>query len=204
MFEKVLRAFETGGLTFSDLQLTLKQQLADGGSPDDLLKIMRRRELIEPLPDYAHAEILAIIQAEKNVRSGNVDPADAEQASPQRGASGRPAEDNDPDEPAMARLLQALAVEWDPEPGKGAAAFAGTAGLEAWRAAKGAGAILVPVAAAIAKGHGWGAVFSIAMTFNVLAGLMAFLQVVVVMGAAVLGDGHAGQMSGVAAQYNRA
>ena len=39
--------------------------------------------------------------------------------------------------------------------------------------AKGAGAILVPVAAAIAKGHGWGAVFSIAMTFNVLAGLMA-------------------------------
>ena len=39
--------------------------------------------------------------------------------------------------------------------------------------AKGAGAFLVPVAAAIAKGHGWGAVFSIAMTFNVLAGLMA-------------------------------
>jgi OFA family oxalate/formate antiporter-like MFS transporter len=39
--------------------------------------------------------------------------------------------------------------------------------------AKGAGAILVPVAAAIAKSHGWGSVFSIAMTFNVLAGLMA-------------------------------
>lgn len=39
--------------------------------------------------------------------------------------------------------------------------------------AKGAGALLVPVAAAIAKIHGWGAVFSIAMSFNVLAGLMA-------------------------------
>jgi OFA family oxalate/formate antiporter-like MFS transporter len=39
--------------------------------------------------------------------------------------------------------------------------------------AKGAGALLVPVAAIIAKGHGWGAVFSIAMTFNVLAGLLA-------------------------------
>jgi MFS transporter, OFA family, oxalate/formate antiporter len=39
--------------------------------------------------------------------------------------------------------------------------------------AKGAGALLVPVAALIAKDHGWGAVFSIAMTFNVLAGLMA-------------------------------
>jgi OFA family oxalate/formate antiporter-like MFS transporter len=39
--------------------------------------------------------------------------------------------------------------------------------------AKGAGALLVPVAAIIAKNHGWGSVFSIAMTFNVLAGLLA-------------------------------
>jgi len=39
--------------------------------------------------------------------------------------------------------------------------------------AKGAGALLVPVAALIAKDHGWGAVFSVAMTFNVIAGLMA-------------------------------
>ena len=39
--------------------------------------------------------------------------------------------------------------------------------------AKGAGALLVPLAAAIAKSHGWGVVFAIAMTFNVIAGLMA-------------------------------
>jgi OFA family oxalate/formate antiporter-like MFS transporter len=39
--------------------------------------------------------------------------------------------------------------------------------------AKGAGSLLVPVAAWIAKGHGWGAVFSIAMTFNVAAGMLA-------------------------------
>jgi MFS transporter, OFA family, oxalate/formate antiporter len=39
--------------------------------------------------------------------------------------------------------------------------------------AKGAGALLVPVAAIIAKAHGWAPVFSIAMTFNVIAGLMA-------------------------------
>jgi OFA family oxalate/formate antiporter-like MFS transporter len=39
--------------------------------------------------------------------------------------------------------------------------------------AKGAGALLVPVAAGIAKVHGWGVVFSVAMTFNVLAGLLA-------------------------------
>jgi OFA family oxalate/formate antiporter-like MFS transporter len=39
--------------------------------------------------------------------------------------------------------------------------------------AKGAGALLVPFAAVIAKAHGWGAVFSLAMTFNVIAGLLA-------------------------------
>jgi MFS transporter, OFA family, oxalate/formate antiporter len=39
--------------------------------------------------------------------------------------------------------------------------------------AKGAGSLLVPIAAGIAKNHGWGAVFSVAMTFNIIAGLMA-------------------------------
>ena len=39
--------------------------------------------------------------------------------------------------------------------------------------AKGAGALLVPVAAIIAKGHGWGAVFSVGMTFNIIAALLA-------------------------------
>jgi OFA family oxalate/formate antiporter-like MFS transporter len=39
--------------------------------------------------------------------------------------------------------------------------------------AKGAGALLVPIAAGIAKAHGWGAVFTLAMTFNVIAGLLA-------------------------------
>jgi MFS transporter, OFA family, oxalate/formate antiporter len=39
--------------------------------------------------------------------------------------------------------------------------------------AKGAGALLVPIAASIAKAHGWSPVFSIAMTFNVVAGLLA-------------------------------
>ncbi len=39
--------------------------------------------------------------------------------------------------------------------------------------AKGAGSLLVPIAADIAKNHGWGPVFSIAMTFNLVAGFMA-------------------------------
>ena len=39
--------------------------------------------------------------------------------------------------------------------------------------AKGAGALLVPIAAGLAKNHGWGLVFSIATTFNIIAGLLA-------------------------------
>jgi OFA family oxalate/formate antiporter-like MFS transporter len=39
--------------------------------------------------------------------------------------------------------------------------------------AKGAGSLVVPGAALLAKAHGWGAVFSLAMTFNVVAALLA-------------------------------
>jgi OFA family oxalate/formate antiporter-like MFS transporter len=39
--------------------------------------------------------------------------------------------------------------------------------------AKGAGALLVPIAAGISKTHGWSAVFAIAMTFNVTAAVLA-------------------------------
>jgi formylglycine-generating enzyme required for sulfatase activity len=130
MFEKLLRAFETGGLTFSDLQLTLKQQLEEGASPDELLKTMRRRELIEPLPDYAHEEILAIIHAESAVRGSSNTASNADQSSAPSAPPSRAAE-AESDEPAMTRLLQSLTVDWDAEPGKGAAAFTGRTALTA-------------------------------------------------------------------------
>lgn len=38
---------------------------------------------------------------------------------------------------------------------------------------KGAGALLVLIAGSLSKDHGWGTVFSISMTFNVIAGLLA-------------------------------
>ena len=41
--------------------------------------------------------------------------------------------------------------------------------------AKGAGALVVPIAAAIAKARGWSAVFTIAMTFNVIAAVLALV-----------------------------
>jgi OFA family oxalate/formate antiporter-like MFS transporter len=39
--------------------------------------------------------------------------------------------------------------------------------------AKGAGALLVPIAAGISKAHGWAPVFTLAMSFNVLAAILA-------------------------------
>jgi OFA family oxalate/formate antiporter-like MFS transporter len=41
--------------------------------------------------------------------------------------------------------------------------------------AKGSGALLVPIAAAIAKANGWDTVFMIAMSFNILAAALALL-----------------------------
>jgi MFS transporter, OFA family, oxalate/formate antiporter len=41
--------------------------------------------------------------------------------------------------------------------------------------AKGAGSLLVPVATAIAKAEGWSTVFSIALTFNVIAAILALV-----------------------------
>jgi MFS transporter, OFA family, oxalate/formate antiporter len=41
--------------------------------------------------------------------------------------------------------------------------------------AKGAGSLLVPIATAIAKAEGWGTVFSIFVTFNVIAAVMALV-----------------------------
>jgi MFS transporter, OFA family, oxalate/formate antiporter len=39
--------------------------------------------------------------------------------------------------------------------------------------AKGAGALLVPIAAGLSKAHGWSTVFALAMTFNVIAAVLA-------------------------------
>jgi len=123
MFEKALKAFETGTLTFAELQLTLKLQLADGASPQELLRILQRRELIEPLSERAYQAVFGILQAEDDGRGSNSAAAPVEKQSPaQRAVSRGSQADGDSDEPAMSRLLQALAADWDPESGKGAAA----------------------------------------------------------------------------------
>ncbi|MEP6883389.1 MAG: oxalate/formate MFS antiporter [Gammaproteobacteria bacterium] len=58
--------------------------------------------------------------------------------------------------------------------------------------AKGAGALLVPIAAGISKEHGWGVVFGIAMSFNLIAAALA-LFVLKPMRAQHFAKGYLGQ-----------
>jgi len=62
-FEKVLRAYGTGGFTYTDLVAQLERLLAVGASPAAMLEILRRRERIEPFPEYAHVEVVRLLNA---------------------------------------------------------------------------------------------------------------------------------------------
>src|SRR5882762_7394069 len=62
VFEKLLRAYQTGGFTYADFRAELKLLLATSPSPTtELLEILRRRELIEPLQEHAHAEVFSLL-----------------------------------------------------------------------------------------------------------------------------------------------
>jgi sulfatase modifying factor 1 len=62
-FEKVLRAFGTGGFTYADVVVQLERLLAIGASPTELLETLRRRERIEPFPEYAHVDVVRLLNA---------------------------------------------------------------------------------------------------------------------------------------------
>ena len=65
MFEKVLRAFETRGITYSDVLARLRRLLSTGASPSELLPVLRRRESTERLPEYARIEALLLEAIER-------------------------------------------------------------------------------------------------------------------------------------------
>jgi formylglycine-generating enzyme required for sulfatase activity len=60
-FRKVLKGFEIGGLPYAEVQFQLKRLLATGASPGELREVLRRSELIEPLPEYAHREVQGLL-----------------------------------------------------------------------------------------------------------------------------------------------
>jgi len=60
-FRKVLKGFEIGGLPYTEVEFQLKRLLATGVSPGELREVLRRSELIEPLPEYAYREVLGLL-----------------------------------------------------------------------------------------------------------------------------------------------
>jgi sulfatase modifying factor 1 len=60
-FDKVLQAFGSGDLPYTEVQFYLKRLLKTGTSPEELLDILRRRESINSLPEYAHVELLGLL-----------------------------------------------------------------------------------------------------------------------------------------------
>ena len=83
VFEKVLRAFETGDFTYADVLAHLRRLLATGASPTELLEILRRRELIEPLPESAHGVLDLLNDAIRRDAAEAVISAEAQDADPQ-------------------------------------------------------------------------------------------------------------------------
>ena len=62
VFERVLSVFETSGFTDTEVLSQLKRLLlATGASPTMLLEALRRRQLFEPLPEHAHAQVLGLL-----------------------------------------------------------------------------------------------------------------------------------------------
>jgi formylglycine-generating enzyme required for sulfatase activity len=60
-FRKVLKGFEMGGLPYTEVEFQLKRLLATGVSPGELREVLRRCELIEPLPEYAYRQVAGLL-----------------------------------------------------------------------------------------------------------------------------------------------
>jgi formylglycine-generating enzyme required for sulfatase activity len=61
VFEKILGAYDTGGFTLTDTLQELKRLLESGAPPTQLSDILRRRELVEPLPPHAHEQVVSLL-----------------------------------------------------------------------------------------------------------------------------------------------
>jgi formylglycine-generating enzyme required for sulfatase activity len=76
-FRKVLKGFEIGGLPYAEVQFQLKRLLATGASPAELREVLRRSELIEPLPEYAHSDVLGLLDEAIEQEAGQQSDSDA-------------------------------------------------------------------------------------------------------------------------------
>ncbi len=87
-FKKVLQALENGDLPYSDVEAHLQRLLKAGASPEELRGVLQRYDSIEPLPAYAHIEILRILnEATMRAAAPSADSDPARSQPPQDGLS---------------------------------------------------------------------------------------------------------------------
>ncbi len=115
-FEKALQGFSIGDLPYADVQTYLKRLLSSGVSAEELLKVLRRHELVEPLPEYARLDISRVLiertaaPAAQQPLAAEPDPAPAENAASGH-APGAPAANGALDELLALRELLAAREE---------------------------------------------------------------------------------------------
>ncbi len=94
-FKKVLKGFEIGGLPYAEVEFQLKRLLATGVPASELREVLRRNELIEPLPAYAYKEVASLL-----------DKAIEEEAALQPESEGATDQPEEPDPVKLAADLQ--------------------------------------------------------------------------------------------------
>jgi formylglycine-generating enzyme required for sulfatase activity len=117
LFGKVLRAFEIGDLSSTDLQSSLARLLKDGAPAEELLRVLRRRDSVEPLPEKVRDEILATLH--QALPTGALQTSVAEPNAPalRAGHANRPsAAHEELDMSTVSRLIDEFTAAWDTEP----------------------------------------------------------------------------------------
>ena len=83
-FAKVLRSFHAGKVPYENLLVQVNQQLAAGAPPAELKEILARREIVAPLPAYAHEAIEGLLN-EAQLKFNEAQPQSTGEAAPPSG-----------------------------------------------------------------------------------------------------------------------
>jgi formylglycine-generating enzyme required for sulfatase activity/serine/threonine protein kinase len=60
-FDRALRSYQTGGISFEDLLSVANQLLANGATSEELLLRLYDREVVEPLPEQWHSKVVQFL-----------------------------------------------------------------------------------------------------------------------------------------------
>ena len=71
-FDKALRSFQTGSVSYSGLMDRVSALLAAGAAPAALRAILRRRESVVPLPEDAHDAVMGLLESALPIEAATI------------------------------------------------------------------------------------------------------------------------------------